>query len=159
MLLWFAGLSFALVWEVFRDTNMDYRLVMLGAVLPDAVDVLFGGARLLHSLSFSVVLLVVVMLATRGRRPLRRRLLAVPIGTFVHLLLDGMWARTAVFWWPFFGTSFEGTALPSVDRGVALVVVQEVIGVVVLWWLIGRWELYEPGPRREFLRTGRLTPC
>lgn len=159
MLLWFAGLSFALVWQVFRDTAIDYRLVMLGAVLPDIVDVWFGGARVLHSLPFSAALLVVVMLATRGRRTARRQLLALPIGTFVHLVLDGMWARTTVFWWPFLGSSFEGARLPSAERGVVLVVVQEVIGLVVLWWCVGRWELYEPERRRQFLRTGRLTPC
>jgi hypothetical protein len=158
-LFWFAGLSFALVWQVFRDTEIDYRLVMLGAVLPDAVDVWFGGARLLHSVTFSASLLVVVMPATRGRRVARRRLLAVPIGTFLHLVLDGMWARTTVFWWPFLGSSFDGTGLPSADRGAVLVVVQEVVGLVVLWWCVGRWELYEPERRRRFLRTGRLTPC
>ena len=157
MLLWFAGLSFVLVWQVFRDPAFDYRLVMVGALLPDAVDVVFGGARVLHTLVFSAALLAVVMAATRGRRVLRRRLLAVPVGTFLHLVLDGMWTRTAVFWWPAFGWSFEGTSLPSAERGVMLVAVQEVIGLVALWWCVGRWELYEPGRRRRFLRTGRLS--
>lgn len=153
MLFWFAGLSFAVVWRVFRDTEIDYRLVMAGALLPDVVDVWFGGARVLHSLTFSAALLVAVMLATRGRRALRRRWLAVPIGTFMHLVLDGMWARTEVFWWPFFGWGFDGTPLPSADRGAALVVAQEVVGLVVLWWSLGGWEL------RSFVRTGRLRAC
>lgn len=156
MLFWFAGLAFVIVWQVFRDTAVDYRLVMAGAVLPDAVDAFAGGARVLHTLAFSVVLLVVVMLATRGRRSARRRLLAVPIGTFLHLVLDGMWTRTTVFWWPFFGWSFEGARLPTASRGVGLVVVQEVVGLVALWWSVGRWELTDPERRRHFLRTGRL---
>ncbi|MDQ3106947.1 MAG: hypothetical protein M3Q68_03995, partial [Actinomycetota bacterium] len=81
MFLWFAGMAFVLVWAVFKDTSIDYRLVMGGALLPDVVDGVFGGPHVLHTLSFSVGLLVIVMLATRGRRALRRRLLAVPIGT------------------------------------------------------------------------------
>ncbi len=138
MVLWFVGLSVLLVWEVFHDPRIDYRLVVLGALLPDVVDGLFGGARVLHSLPFSAVLLVGVMLATRGRRPLRRRLLAVPIGTFLHLVLDGMWARTDVFWWPFTGWTFEDAPLPSFDRPLGLVVLLEVAGVVALWWFAAR---------------------
>lgn len=156
MLLWFAGLSFVLVWQVFRDTAIDYRLVMLGAVAPDVVDAVAGGARVLHTLAFSVAFLVVIMVATRGRRSARRRLLAVPIGTFLHLVLDGMWTRTEVFWWPFFGWSFDGARLPTASRGVALVVLQELAGLVALWWSVGRWELTDAERRRYFLRTGRL---
>ena len=132
MLLWFAGMSVALVWSVFRDPRLDHRLVIVGALLPDVVDLVFGGARAMHSVVTSIVLLVVVMLATIGRRPLRRRLLALPIGTFAHLVLDGAWTRTKVFWWPFFGTSFEGAELPSFDRPVVLVVLMEVVGLVAL---------------------------
>jgi membrane-bound metal-dependent hydrolase YbcI (DUF457 family) len=156
VVLWFAGMSFVLVWTVFKDTAIDYRLVMAGALLPDVVDVWFGGARVLHSLVFSVVLLVVVMLATRGRRLLRRRLLAVPIGTFCHLVLDAAWARTATFWWPFLGGFPAGSGLPSLDRSVVLLVLLELAGLVALWWCVGRFELFEPARRAEFLRTGRL---
>ena len=156
MLLWFSGMAFVLVWVVFKDTAIDYRLVMGGALLPDVVDVALGGPRVLHTLVCSVALLVVVMLATRGRRLLRRRLLAVPIGTFCHLLLDGMWARTEVFWWPFFGAGFPGGGLPSLDRPVGLLVALEVVGGLALVWCHGRFRLGEPARRREFLRTGRL---
>lgn len=156
MLLWFAGMAFVLVWTVFRDTAIDYRLVMAGALLPDLVDVWFGGARVLHTLAFSVAFLVAVMLGTRGRRLRRRRLLALPIGTFCHLLLDGMWTRTATFWWPLFGSSFEGSGLPSFDRPVVLTIALEVIGLAALLWCRSRFELGDPERRRDFARTGRL---
>ena len=156
MLLWFAGCSLVAVWQVFRDPAIDYRLVVAGALLPDAVDVLLGGPRLLHTLLCSVALLVGVMLATRGRRGLRRRLLALPIGTFLHLVLDGTWARTEVFWWPAFGLSLPGGGLPSLGRPALLVAVQELAGLAALAWWWGRFRLSEPSRRRVFLRTGRL---
>ena len=156
MLFWFAGMAFVVVWTVFKDTSIDYRLVMAGALLPDLVDVWSGGAWVLHSLTCSVVLLVVVMLATRGRRLRRRRLLALPIGTFCHLVLDAMWTRTETFWWPFFGGRFDGGGLPSFDRPFVLTVVLEVAGLVALLWARSRFQLGEPERRREFLRTGRL---
>jgi hypothetical protein len=156
VLLWFAGLAFVLVWLVFRDTAMDYRIVIGGALLPDAVDVLFGGARVMHTLVFSVGLLFLVMFATRRRRAARRRLLALPIGTLVHLVLDGMWRRTVVFWWPGFGLSFESTPLPSSERALTLIVAMEVAGLVALVWAWRRFRLYEPERRDYFLRTGRL---
>ncbi|HEX7168502.1 MAG TPA: metal-dependent hydrolase [Acidimicrobiales bacterium] len=156
MFLWFAGLSFVLVWAVFRDTAVDYRLVMAGAVVPDVVDVALGGPRVLHTLAAAVALLVVVMLATRGRRQLRRRLLAIPIGVFCHLVLDGMWTRTETFWWPFFGTAFESGGLPSLVRPAPLVVAQELVGLLALGWAWTRFRMGEPERRTQFVRTGRL---
>jgi hypothetical protein len=156
MLFWFAGLSFVLVWCVFRDTAIDYRLVMAGAVLPDAIDALFRSTPVLHTLVAAVVALVVVMLVTRGRRHLRRQLLALPIGLFCHLILDGMWTRTGTFWWPLIGDGFDDDGIPSLDRPAALLVVQEAIGIVALWWAYRRFRLAEPERRDLFVRTGRL---
>lgn len=156
MLIWFAGCSLVIVWQVFRDPAIDYRLVVAGALAPDLVDAALGGPRLLHTLVGAVVLLVGVMLGTRGRRGVRRRLLAVPIGTFLHLVLDAMWTRTAVFWWPAFGLSFPGGGLPSLSRPGLLLVVQEAVGAFALAWWWRRFHLGEPERRRLFVRTGRL---
>jgi membrane-bound metal-dependent hydrolase YbcI (DUF457 family) len=155
MLLWFAGMSFVAVWAVFKDPAIDHRLVIVGALLPDVIDIWTGGRGLAHTMLFSVVLLTVVMLGTRGRRLLRRRLLALPIGTFLHLVLDGMWADKQVFWWPVYGTSFGNRPLPSIERGW-LDLPLEVIGLVALVWAWRRFRLSEPERRRYFLATGRL---
>lgn len=156
MIFWFAGMAFVLVWSVFRDTAIDYRLVMLGALLPDVVDAPFGGARAAHTLVVAVGLLVGVMLATRGRRAARRRLLALPIGVFAHLVLDAMWTRTGTFWWPVIGGGFTGDRLPSLERPVWLLVAMEVAGVVALVWAHRRFRLAEADRRTQFFRTGRL---
>ena len=156
MLLWFAGMSVVAVWLVFRDPAFDYRLVVVGALLPDLVDVATGGAWVGHTLLASVAVLVGVMLGTRHRRQLRRRLLAVPIGMFLHLVLDGMWTVKEVFWWPAFGWSFPDTPLPSFDRPWPVVVVLELAGAAALVWCWRRFGLDDADRRRLLLRTGRL---
>ena len=155
MLLWFAGMAFVCVWAVFKDPAIDHRLVIAGALLPDVVDVWTGGRWVAHTVLFSIALLTVVMLGTRGRRLLRRQLLALPIGTFLHLVLDGMWADKQVFWWPIYGSSFGDRPLPSIERGWFDLPL-ELLGLVALVWVWRRFRLAEPERRTYFLRSGRL---
>ena len=156
MLLWFAGMSFALVVAVFRDAALDERLVMAAAVLPAALDLAFGGVRLFHTLAFAILLLAVVMLATIGRRGLRRRLLALPIGVFMNLVLDGMWSSTRLIAWPLGGLSFGDEVLPTLGRSWPLRIVMELVGLAALVWCVRRFRLLEPENRERFLRSGRL---
>ncbi len=160
MILWFAGMAVVAVWIVFRDPAIDLRLIVAGALLPDVVDGLLSVAGIAgpwpaHTLLASAGLLVGVMLATRGLRLLRRRLLAVPIGSLLHLVLDGAWTDTAVFWWPALGTGVGDQALPSVERGV-LNLVLELAGLAALAWVWARFHLADPQRRRQLLRTGRV---
>ncbi|MHB8671420.1 MAG: hypothetical protein ACYDAD_12855 [Acidimicrobiales bacterium] len=155
MVLWPAGMGVLFVWLVFRDPALDQRLVILGALLPDAVDGPFGGARILHTLALSVIVLMTVMVLTRSRRRSRRRWLALPIGLFVHLLLDGMWASTHTFWWPAFGWSLS-QGLPSLDHGLAVLLLEELAGAGALAWCAVRFGLGDPVRRDTFLRTGRV---
>jgi hypothetical protein len=155
VLLWFAGAALVLVWQVFHDRAIDHRVLVAGALLPDVVDAPFGGARVGHTVLASALLLTVVMLATPGRRAARRRWLALPIGTFVHLLADGIWARPSSFWWPFLGGRLDGP-LPSLDHPVAVIVLEELAGAAALVWFWRRFRLGDPANRAGFLRTGRL---
>jgi hypothetical protein len=152
--LWFVGTAIVTVRFVFRDPRFDYRLLIVGSVLPSLVDVWFGGARVLHSLTFSVVLLVVVMLATIGRRSLRRTLLGLPLGTLLHLVYTGAWADTAAFWWPFSG-GFDDAALPIAERGWWNVLL-EIVGAALLAWVYRSAHLADPENRRHFMSTGEL---
>lgn len=155
MILWPAGVALGLVWVVFRDPAFDYRMLVVGALVPDLLDAPFGGARLAHTLLGSVVVLAAVMLGTRGRRHLRRSLLALPIGMFAHLVADGMWARTTTFWWPFLGRSLTGR-LPALDHGWAVLLFEELVGGVLVVWCWRRFRLSDPTVRAAFFRTGHL---
>ncbi|MCX6513846.1 MAG: hypothetical protein NTW88_03105 [Actinobacteria bacterium] len=113
MLLWFVGTSIAAVWFVFRDPQFNFRLVVVGALIPDIIDGIGGGAGPMHSVVTVIALLAIVMLITTGRRPVRKPLLALIIGLFMHLVFDGAFANTSMFWWPLGGFATYEQALPQ----------------------------------------------
>ena len=85
-------------------------------MLPE-LDGLFGGMRWLHSLAFSVALLAVVMVVSTGASRSASCSSGCRSARFLHLVFDGAWATTEVFWWPFSGASIGDEPLPSVQRG------------------------------------------
>jgi len=156
VLLWFVGGGVVAVWNVFHDPTFDYRVLVIGLLLPDLVDAPLGGARVLHSITASVVVMSVVVLSTIGRRPVRRRLLAIPIGMFLHLVLDGAFNDTRVFWWPFSGLRMPASGLPSLERALGLNVLFELLGAIALVWVWRRFGLASSAARKHLWRTGAL---
>lgn len=153
MFIWFAVLSVVLTFAVFQSPAIDYRLVALGAVIP-VVEVPFGAGPL-HSLLAPTLVLVVVMLSTVRRRLVRRRWLGLPIGMYMHLVLDGAFTLTATFWWPFLGLELSDGDAPELSRGL-WTVVMELAGVAAGVWAWKRFGLDDPERRSRFLRTGQL---
>lgn len=152
--LWFAGLAFVGVALVFSSPAIDYRLIMLGAVVPV---VEWGwGPWVLHTLVASVALMALVMIVWRGRRLSQRKWLALPIGLFCHLVLDGTWADKELFWWPLFGAEFAPTGPPEVGRPILVLVLMELVGLAAIVWAIRQYDLSERDRRAVFFRTGRL---
>ena len=154
MFLWFLAFSTLIVWLVFQSPALDYRGVLLGSVLP-LVDAAFGGPGVFHTLLCPVVVMVVVMLATRHRRVRRRAWLGLPIGLFMHLILDGTWSRSEAFWWPLLGTDFGDGGLPELSRGAGGVAL-ELTGLAVGLWLWRHLDLGDAANRRNLLTAGRL---
>ena len=153
MLFWFVGTVVVTVWWVFRDPTFDYRLLVVGAVLPLA-EVPFG-ALVLHSVTFAVTLLVVLMLVTPSRAPIRKMLLGLPIGLLLHLVFTGAWRTARVFWWPFGGAGFDDAPNPVAERGWWNVPL-ELAGLALCWWVFRRADLADPERRTWFRRTGQL---
>ena len=110
---------------------------------------------MLHSLTGAVALLALAMVLTPRQRLVQRRLVAAPIGVFIHLLLDGIWTDTQAFWWPFAGLAWSDARLPELARG-PFDLVLEAVGAAALWWCWRRFRLDDPARRRRFLRTGQL---
>lgn len=155
MIFWFLGTAVLSVWYVFRDPSFDHRLLLVGAVLPVVVDAIFGGARVLHSVTFAVLLLAVLMVATSGRKPIRKTLLGLPIGLLLYLVFSGAWMNADVFWWPFTGLDFDDAPHPVWERGWWNVPFELVgIGLCISIWR--RAGLGDPDARDRFRTTGQL---
>lgn len=155
MLFWFIGTAFLTVWFVFRDDRFDYRVLALGAVMPDVVDGVTGGSWVMHSVTASIALLAMVMAVARRGSLRRRRWLALPIGSLLHLVFDGAFDNTKNFWWPFTGLSFGDQGIPSVGR-MTVNIVLEAAGTAMLWWIWRTNELSNPARRERFMKTGHL---
>jgi asparagine N-glycosylation enzyme membrane subunit Stt3 len=155
MIFWFLGTAVLAVWYVFRDPSFDYRLLLVGAVVPVVVDGALGGARVLHTVTFPVVLLAVLMLATSGRTSIRKPLLGLPIGLFLYLVFSGAWANAEVFWWPFTGFDFDDAPHPVWERGWWNIPL-ELVGIGLSVWIWRRADLGDRERRSWFARTGQL---
>lgn len=154
MFIWYAATAAVGVWAVFDSPALDYRLVMLGAVLPVA-EVVLGRPGPMHSLLTAVLVLFAVMVLTRDRRLVRRRWLGIPIGMMSYLVFSGSWADTDAFWWPVTSTALSDAAPPELARG-ALTVVLEVAGVALAVWWYRRVGLDRTDNRERFRRDGQL---
>ena len=85
----------------------DYRLIAIGALLPDLIDkplalLDLGAGRLYgHTLALALALFVLAFISFRHNR--KALLLSLAIGCFFHLIQDGMWNRLEILLWPAFG--------------------------------------------------------
>lgn len=129
---------------------------MAGAVLP-VIEGPLGGPWVLHALIAPVTVLALVMLLTQNRRLVRRQWLGLPIGLFMHLVLDGSWLNAEEFWWPFLGTTdvLGGSRVPEFQRPAIVAVGMEVIGIAALVFLTRRLDLLGEG-KELFLSKGQL---
>lgn len=150
--------------------RLDYRLLALGAVLPDIIDkplaiLVFTDAPtsqlIAHSLLFNLGLLIAALFFWR---------LAVPyvLAFNAHLLADRMWNHTESFWWPIFGwrTFWEykpmNTAEEMFNVYVDIIVrypqvwTIELVALAIFVWFGVRYQLYRWPRMKVFLWTGRV---
>lgn len=148
---------------------LDYRLLLVGSMLPDIIDKPLGMWLLRESLSsgriFGHTLLLAGLLAGVGvylyLRHRRVGTLTLALGTVAHLILDEMWRTPTTFLWPLYGWSFpqediEGW-LPGLFNSMLTepaAYTAEIIGAALLALFFGRIIWY----RRLtcFLRNGRV---
>ena len=172
MILWHLGATVLIVRYVFRDPDMDLRWVLAGSILPDVIDKpiasvffhgTFGTHRIFaHSIVFPMVGFAIVLISTKRGTALRRGLIGLVIGVFIHLLLDAAWATPEAFWWPFFGLEFprvlDSDLVALLGRMLAdpLVWAGEALGAAYLVLLWRRY-LGTGGALRQFVRVdGRI---
>lgn len=171
MLFWHLGATLWLFRWVFRDPKVDVRFLLLGAILADLVDMPIGtlflaerfstGELWLHSLLLPTLYMAAVLLLTRRGRK-RRAFMALGVGWLFHLLLDGMWAHSEVFLWPFFGWEIAMGEAPywplAWERALSdpWRWIMEIVGLAYLVWLWIAVGLNTKERRDSLKTTGRL---
>ena len=165
------GLAALIVYVTLGRRRIDYRFVLLGAVLPDLVDGLLGlflfdgpaGRWIAHSLLAVIVVTIAVVATTRGEQ--RLALFGVGVGWLLHLVGDGMWNAPKTFLWPAFGTAFA--THPAEPYSIDLFVHPldhlwtwggELVGLLILGWFWIAFRLGEAGRFRRFMSDGYLRP-
>ena len=146
--------------------RLDFRLVLLGSMLPDILDKPIGGIFLFetfrngrifgHTLCFLLFLLALGFLRRRSAP------LILSFGTFMHLLLDKMWLCPQTLLWPAFGLRFpevqEEDFIALIPEFLARltsdpeVFIPEIIGGSILAWFAVR--LFQTRSIRAFLKNG-----
>jgi inner membrane protein len=171
MIFWHMGVAAAIVYVTLGRRRIDYRFVLLGAVLPDVVDGLLGlflfevpaGRWIAHSILAVVVVTVAIVVGLPRER--RLAVFGLGVGWLLHLVGDGMWAAPRTFLWPAFGTEFASAprepyswdlfANPLVHLGTWG---GELVGLGILAWFYVAFGLNHAERRRLFLKDGYLRP-
>jgi len=168
------GITLLLVFIIFTilRENIDYRFVLVGAILPDLIDKpigdyifysIFQNGRIFgHTLLFVVVLTIVGALVTKKYKTNIVELLA--LGSMFHLAEDQMWLTPGTLFWPLFGLEFPKFNLEDYAGYIWYVLfhepsayVPEIIGVAIIAGFIGYFRLYKAENLRAFLTNGELT--
>lgn len=170
MILWHAGLATFVVYATLGRRRIDYRYILIGAIVPDVVDALVNlwlhepaGRSVAHSLATVIVVAVVIILGFGGER--RLAVFGLAVGWLLHLVGDGMWEAPRTFFWPAFGFDFALRPpepytwdLFAHPLDHAATWAGELLGLAVLTWFWIAFRLGDAERRRLFLRDGYLRP-
>ena len=150
---------------------IDYRLVLLGSMLPDVIDKPLGGLILkdtlgngriyAHTLIFLLLLFGIgIFFWVKYKRP---GVLVLAGGSFVHHILDAMWRFPGTYFWPFYGWNFpkgdpEGWFWLWVESLLTdpRVYVPEIIGGVFILYFF--FTLHARKQVGEFIKSGTIEP-
>ena len=130
-----------------NKVHIDYRVVMIGSILPDIIDKpigayffrnVFHNSRIFaHSLIFSIILISIGAYYFYKKK--NNNVLLLGVGSFIHLILDSMWLYPRILFWPFSGGKFptrpEGNWLASDMIGLMrnpYVYGPEIIGALII---------------------------
>jgi inner membrane protein len=150
-----------------RIDPIDYRMVLLGSLLPDIIDkpvflltannVSFSGRAYAHTLLFNLILLIAGLVLIRYRK---FWLLIISLSSFMHLILDQMWNSPAVLFWPLLGPLPKGETAGWVSSmyhslySCPEVYIPEIIGFVII--LLFAYSLVKRKSIISFIKSGAI---
>ncbi len=167
------GITLLLVFIIFSilKEDVDYRFVLVGALLPDIIDKPIGdyifysifqnGRIFAHTLLFVAALTLAGAAVTRKYKVNFVELFA--LGSLFHIAEDQVWRVQGTLFWPLFGLEFPKFNLEDYAGYILYVLfhnpdayVPELIGIAILIAFIGYFRLYRHDNLKAFLYGGKL---
>ena len=153
------GLAWLLAWK--SPSRIDYRLVLLGAILPDLIDKPIGILLGLETRIWAHTFLFLFAVLALSFVPVWRALRFVGFGIATHLLLDRIWDQSYIALYPVDGWAFPPAPFNAGSWFDTLlhdpyVQIGEVVGVVVLLTFAWRHRIRSWQAIREFVGHGAL---
>ncbi len=128
--------------------SIDYRIVLLGSLLPDIIDkpvwffvtsltsdTSLSGRDYAHTLLFNLALFISALVLIRYRKSW---LLVISLSSFMHLILDQIWKNPVVLLWPLLGPLPKGETvgwMSNIIQGLFSypeVYIPEIIGLAIV---------------------------
>jgi inner membrane protein len=171
VLLWHLGIAALIVYVTLGRRRIDYRMVLIGALLPDLVDGVLGlvwfeeaaGRWIAHSIFAAIGVAIVILLTFSGER--RQSLFGIGVGWLLHLVADGMWLAPLTFLWPAFGTEFSTAPREPYSWDLFTEPLShlstwggELVGLAILAWFWIAFRLGDHDRLKLFLSDGYLRP-
>lgn len=171
MILWHLGLACLIVYVTLGRRRVDYRFILIGAVLPDVVDGILNvavlhepaGRSIAHTVLAVIVVTVFILLAFKSER--RLSVFGIGVGWLLHLVGDGMWQAPRTFLWPSFGSSFALRPAEPYSWDLFMHPFDhlgtwggELAGLAVLAWFWVAFRLGEDDRLRLWSKDGYLRP-
>ncbi len=151
--------------------DIDFRIVMVAAMLPDIVDKTVGmiifkeeisnGRLFTHSIVVIGIISICLFIMARKRFGPSFKPLFYVSPLWIHLILDRMWEDPHTLYWPLFGTSFPRLDIEIGDFLTILltnpyVYLTEILGALILTTLLIRHRLFIKIRLFSFLKHGKL---
>ena len=147
--------------------SIDYRIVLLGSLLPDIMDKpswLFASSSIFpsgrdygHTFLFNLLLFICGLILFKYKKPW---LLIISLSSIIHLILDQMWDYPVTLWWPLL-RSFQRVEttgwLPDIMQSLSTdpgTYIPEIIGLIIILVLVYR--LIVKKSMLNFIRTGAI---
>jgi inner membrane protein len=138
-------------WLTSVTSFIDLRILLVGSLLPDIIDkpvgiylfpdVFSSGRIFSHTILFALLLTLaaIFLFRTSGKT----WMIALSIGTWMHLILDEMWLAPRTLFWPAFGITFDVAYLENWLYTIFYrmctepqVYIPELIGLAVSLWFV-----------------------
>ena len=151
--------------------DIDFRIVIIAAMLPDIIDKLVGmlffkeefsnGRIFTHSMLIVGIISICLFIVGKAKLWSYLKTFGYILALWFHLLLDRMWEEPKTLFWPFLGTDFPRVDVEFSDYFTFLfskpaVFIGETIGALIIVILIYRHRLYTKSNLMNFLKDGRL---